>query len=263
MAKKRILPTRAFGTEPEVPDIPVLAEWIAKNRGKAGDLVSFQLDRALALQRSCGITIPCIGGKFYKDRVMDSLIGITTTTVTGEIAVQADTVNTDAREIARGKKNIWCALPAPHALGITDSYYHDEDEWHDAIAGAYRTLMRSMRDGGIGGHVLICDTIDEVELSALSRQKVVFFARDPSREGLAALMEYQRQVAVDRNHLAMAFDLAHEYEINTLVILDPDTESIALALSEFDPDHLMAGGYCTSDGEGYWNKLVASARYTI
>ena len=41
------------------------------------------------------------------------------------------------------------------------------------------------------------------------------------------------------------------------------TGKIALALSEFDPDHLMAGGYCTGDGEGYWNKLVASAGYTI
>jgi hypothetical protein len=61
----------------------------------------------------------------------------------------------------------------------------------------------------------------------------------------------------------MAFDLAGEYEINTLIILDPDTESIALALSEFDPDHLMAGGYCTGDGKGYWNKLVASAGYSV
>jgi hypothetical protein len=263
MVKRRTLPTRAFGTEPDVPDIPVLAEWVAQNRGKAGDLVSFQLDKALALQRSSGITIPCTGGKFYKDRVMESLIGVEADTVTGEIAVNTGVLNSDARGIAQGKKDIWFALPAPHALGITDSYYHDEDEWHDAIAGAYRTLVRSMRDGGICGHVLVCDTIDEVELSALSRQKVVFFARDPDREGLAALMEYQRQVAVDRHHLAMALDLTSEYEINKLIILDPDPESIALALSEFDPDQLMAGGYCTGDCEGYWKKLVSSAGYTI
>ena len=263
MVKRRILPTRAFGGEPDVPDIPVLAEWVAQNRGKAGDLVSFQLDRALTLQRSCEITIPCIGGKFYKDRVMGCLTGIETTTVTGEIAVQTGTVRNDAQGIVQGKKNIWCALPAPHMLGITDSYYHDEDEWHDAIAGAYRTLMRSMRDGGIGGHVLICDAIDEVELSALSRQNVMFFAQNPDREGLAALMEYQRQVVVDRHHLATVFDLTGEYEINTLIILDPDTESIALALSEFDPDQLMAGGYSTGNSEEYWKNLVASAGYTI
>ena len=263
MVKRRTLLTRAFGTEPDVPGIPVLAEWVAQNRGKAGDLVSFHLDNALALQRSSGITIPCIGGKFYRDRVMGCLAGIETTTVIDEIAVQTGTVRDDAQGIVQGKKNIWCALPAPHVLGITDSYYHDEDEWHDAIAGAYRTLMRSMRDGGICGHVLICDTVDEGELSALSRPNVVFFARDPDREGLAALLEYQRQVAVDRHHLATVFDLAGEYEINKLIILDPDTESIALALSEFDPDQLMAGGYCTGNSEGYWKNLVASAGYTI
>jgi predicted nucleic acid-binding protein len=194
---------------------------------------------------------------------MDSLMGIDSNAVVDEIAIKTEAVTKDALDIVSQKKNIWCALPAPHALGITDSYYHDKDEWQDAIAGAYHTLLRSMRDGGIAGHVLICDTIDEVELSALSRQKVVFFARDPDREGLASLMEYQRQVAVDRHHLATVFDLAHEYEINKLIILDPDTESIALALSEFDPDQLMAGGYCTGVGEGYWKKLVASAKYTI
>jgi len=211
MVKRRILPTRAFGTEPEVPDIPVLAEWVAKNQGKSGDLISFYLDQSLSGQLSSEITIPCAGGIFYKDRIMDSLMGIDCKTVVDEIALNTDEVTKDARGIVSQKKNVWCALPAPHALCITDSYYLDEDEWHDAIAGAYRTLMRSMRDGGIAGHVLVCDTIDEVELSALARQKVVFFARDPNRDGLATLMEYQRQVAVDRHHLAMAFDLAGEY----------------------------------------------------
>jgi len=263
MVKRRILPTRAFGTEPDVPDIPVLAEWIAKNLGKSGDLISFYLDQSLSVQLSSEITIPCAGGIFYKDRIMDSLMGIDSKAVVDEIAIKIEAVTKDALDIVSQKKNIWYALPAPHALGITDSYYHDKDEWQDAIAGEYRTLMRSMRDAGIGGHVLICDTIDEVELSALSRQKVVFFARNPDREELATLMEYQRQVAVDPHHLAMAFDLAHEYEIHELIILDPDMESIALALSEFDPDQLMAGGYCTGDGEGYWKKLVASAKYTI
>jgi hypothetical protein len=263
MVKRRKLPTRAFGTEPDVPDIPVLAEWVANNLGKSGDLISFYLDQSLSVQLSSEITIPCAGGIFYKDRIMDSLMGIDCKTVVDEIAIKTEAVVKDALGIVSQKKNIWCALPAPHALGITDLYYHDEDEWHDAIAGVYRTLMRSMRDGGIGGHVLICDTIDEVELSALSRQKVVFFARDPDREGLATLMEYQRQVAVDRHHLATVFDLTGEYEINKLIILDPDTESIALAMSEFDPDQLMAGGYCTGDCEGYWNRLVASAEYSV
>ena len=49
--------------------------------------------------------------------------------------------------------------PPPICLRITDTYYNDEYEWNDAITGTYRTLMRSMRDIGINGHVLICNTI--------------------------------------------------------------------------------------------------------
>ncbi|WAC04477.1 MAG: hypothetical protein OS112_08400 [Methanoregula sp.] len=263
MVKRRPLPTRAFGAEPETPDVPALAEWIAENRGRSGDLISFQLDQSLIHQISAGITSPCAGGKFYKDRVMSCLIGVDNTTVVDDIAVQGELVNSDAHAIASRKKNIWCALPAPHALGITDDYYHDENEWHDAIASAYRTLMRSMRDGGISGHVLICETAGEVEVSAFTRQKVFFFVQDMGKKSLEALMGYQRQVAVDRSHLPLVFDLINEYELSQLIILDPDKKSITLALSEFDPDQIIAGGYCTGNSEEYWKNLVAAAGYTI
>jgi hypothetical protein len=263
MVKRHPLSTRAFGSEPDTPDIPVLAEWVAENRGRSGDLISFQLDEALKHQISAGVASPCTGGKFYKDRVIGCLIGVDNMRVVDEIGVRAEAVTSDARDMASQKKNIWCALPGPHALGITDVYYHDEDEWHDAITGAYRTLMRSMRDAGVGGHVLICETADEAEVSALARQKVFFFAQDMEKESLEALMEYQRQVVVDKDHLPVVFDLAHEYELSQLILLDPDKESIALALSEIDPDQLIAGGYCTVDGDEYWKQLVASAEYTI
>jgi hypothetical protein len=122
MVKQRTLPTRAFGTEPEVPDIPVLAEWVAKNLGKSGDLISFYLDQSLSVQLSSKITIPCAGGLFYKDRIMDSLTGIDRKTAVDEIAIKTEAVTKDARGIVSQKKNVWCAFPAPHALGITDSY---------------------------------------------------------------------------------------------------------------------------------------------
>ena len=78
-------------------------------------------------------------------------------------------------------------MPAPHLLGIMDTYYDDKEEWNYAISGTYRTLMRSMRDVGISGYVLICDTLHEPEIEALVRQNVFFFPLKPDRQTLYAL----------------------------------------------------------------------------
>jgi hypothetical protein len=263
MAKRRILPTRGFGAEPGVPDIPMLATWVAEHRGKSGDLISFGLDQSLAPQISAGITLPCAGGNFYQDRIMECLIGIQNHQAVDEVGVSDAAVIKDAENIVAQKKGVWCAFPAPHALGIRDSYYDDEDEWNDAITGVYRTLMRSMRDVGITGHVLICDQVDEAEISALARQKVFFIQSKPGHEGLQTLMEYQRQIAVDTDHLELVFDLANEYDLHQIIVLNADKESIACALSHLDPDQVVVGGYCTKGCDEYWKDLVASAMYTI
>ena len=263
MTKQRTLPTRAFGAEPGVPDIPMLASWVAEHRGKSGDLISFQLDQSLAPQVSAGVSMPCCGGKFYQDRIMVSLIGIQDNHVVDEIGVSNAALIEDAANIVAHKKGAWCALPAPHVLGINDTYYGDEDEWCDVITSVYRTLMRSMRDVGIAGHVLICGQVDDAEISALTRQKVFFFHPRPDRECLQTLMEYQRQVAVDTGHLDVVFDLSNEYDLHQVIVMNPDKESIALALSRLDPDQVMSGGYCTEGCEQYWKSVVDSAVYII
>ena len=56
----------------------------------------------------------------------------------------------------------------------------------------YRTMMRAMRDTGVAGHVLICDRMDDAELTALARQKSSSSHRQPDREDLASLMEHQQ-----------------------------------------------------------------------
>jgi len=146
---------------------------------------------------------------------------------------------------------------------ITDKFYDDEDEWSDAIATTYRTLMRSMRDAGVGGHVLICDHIDEAEIAALARQKVFFFNPDPDRESIATMMEYQRQIVVGKDLIETVFDLANEYELHQIIILDADAAAIATALSHLDPDQVMIGGYYRESCDDYWKDLVVSAVYNM
>jgi len=265
MAKIVPLPTRAFGAEPGQPDVPALAGWIADHRGTAADLLAYLLDRSLAPQLEAGITDPCAGGLFCRDRVLGQLTGLNKKqdTATGEIDTEGTALAEDAAMLAAQKKNVWCALPAPHTLGITDAYYDDEGEWGEALADAYRRIMRDMRDAGIGGHVLVCKQADEEEIAALARPNVFFFVPGATKVDLGTLMECQRVVAVTPARLSDVFDLANEYELHRLIVTDPDNDAIRQALSHLDPDQVTVGGYCTDaeDPDAYWAALVKSAVY--
>jgi hypothetical protein len=260
--KKQPLPTRGFGAEPGVPDVPALAEWIAENRGRNADLITYRLDQSLAPQVLSEIGVPCAGGIFYRERVCNSMVGIEKNTVVCELGVNSGQLIADAAGMVKQKKGTWCALPAPHVLAIRDTYYNDEEEWNGAIAGAYRTMMRSMRDAGIAGHVLICETIKDVEISNLARQNVFFFQPKTDRESLECLMEHQRQVAVAKDYLKTVFSLTDEYDLQKICVIDPDSESVSLALSHLDPDQVSIGGYCTDACGEYWKNLVKTAHYT-
>ncbi len=262
MKKRLKLATRAFGAEPAMPDIAALTAWIEENRGTAADIITYLLDQSLAPQVTAGILAPCAGGIFYKNRVMECLLGVEDGKATDEIYLDYQAILEDAAKIVVQKKGAWCCVPAPHLLSITDTYYYDESEWNDAITGTYRALMRSMRDVGISGHVLICNSLLEPEIISLSQQNVFFFQPKPDRAGLARLLEHQSQLAVDRNLLSTVLDLTNEYDIRKIIIIDPDQESISKALSCLDPDRVSAGGYCTDRCENYWKNLVDTAVYT-
>jgi len=263
MVKRLKLGTRALGAEPGRPDIPALATWIAGHRGTPADIITYQLDRSLSPQLSAGIMSPCAGGRFYRDRIMACMQGTEDGKATDEISLDPNEIIQDTEGIVAQKKGVWCALPAPHILGITDAFYNDEEEWNDALTGFYRILMRSMRDAGINGHVLICNTLEEPEIASLVRQNVFFFLQEPDRDDLAVLMEHQRQVAVSRDRLDTLLDLTGEYDVRKVILVDPDSASINRALSCFDPDQIIAGGYCKDSSEEYWKNLVLSAIYTV
>jgi hypothetical protein len=206
---------------------------------------------------------PCAGGKFYRERIMACLTGVNDGKATAEVSLDPHEIQQDAAGIVSKKKGAWCALPAPHLLGITDAFYDDEEEWNDALAGIYRTLMRSMRDTGISGHVLICDTVGEPEIASLVRQNVFFFQPESGRDDLVCLLEHQSQIAVGRAKLETLLDLTGEYDVRKIILVDPDTASISLALSCLDPDQVITGGYCMDSCEDYWKNLVRSSTYTV
>ncbi|MDD1681071.1 MAG: hypothetical protein LUQ35_05630 [Methanoregula sp.] len=263
MVKRRKLATRAFGAEPGLPDIAGLAVWIAEHRGREADLVTYRLDQSLAPQVAAAIGSPCAGGKFYAGRIRQCLAGIRDNRVVGELHIDTPAIIEDAAGIVVQRKGAWCAIPAPHVLGIRDAYYGDVHEWYAALCDAYRALMRIMRDTGVAGHVLIADRMDDAELASLAGKKSFFFAPAPDRESLAVLLEYQQQVAIGKDQLRTLFDLTNEYALRKVFIIDPDPAAIRLALSHLDPDQVVAGGYCTNENGEYWKDLVSAAEYSV
>jgi hypothetical protein len=262
MAKRVNLLTRAFGAEPGVPDVTALADWVAHHRGKSADLHAYLLEQSLSPQCAAGITEPCGGGMFTKDRVLDCVKGMKDMSVVDDLYVDPKPLIEDARRLVAQKKHVWCAMPAPGALGMTDCYYNDKDEWYDAINCVYADLMRAQRDAGIKGHVLISERVDEAAVSSLASHTVFFFQQKPDRNSLETLMEYQRRIAVGKEQLKIVFDLANEYELHQLIVMDPDEGSVKHALLHLDPDQVMAGGYCTDGCDEYWKALVDAAYYT-
>lgn len=261
MVKRLDLETRAFGAEPGIPDLAALTEWIAKHRGRLADITTYRLDQSLAPQIDAGIGTPCAGGKFYADRIRESIAGIAENRAMGELHADTPAVIEDAAGIVVQKKGAWCAMPAPHALGIKDTFYSDSDEWNEAICGTYKVLMRAMRDTGVTGHILISDRAEDAELVALAQQKVFFFSPEPDRETLSGMLEYQQQVAIRSNQLETLFDLMNEYTVRRIFLLDPDDNAVEKARNHFDPDQIIGAGYCTKECDTYWKDLVTKSVY--
>jgi len=262
MSRRLKFSTRGLGAEPGIPGIASLSAWVAEHRGTLGDLTTYRIQESLSPQLAAGIEMPTAGGTFMENRIMECLRGVKDRKVTDELSLNTGPLAEDGYGMAAMKRNVWSALPAPHFLGLSDAYYDDAYEWVDALARVYRTAMREMRDAGVAGHILISDAVNENEVTALSRREVVFFPRDPGSEGFKALFDRQRIVAVSRNTIRQALEHIEEYEIDQMILVDPDPDTINTALLHFDADQLRAGGYCTDACTEYWKTIVQSAEFS-
>ncbi len=259
MGKRLSFPTRSFGSDAVLPDPSLLAAWVAERRGREGDLTSFLIEQGICPQIEAGVTIPCAGGSFSTDRWRLAIDGIEGGVVTGELGARMEDIVRDAGDLARIRKGLTLAIPAPHLLGLQDRYYEDPEEVNEALFTVYRTLMRWQRDAGLDGHVIFSDTVHRPELEALARRKVFFFPRSQTRKSLSLLLEYQQTVAVTPSGLPLLSDLMGEYEVHRIVLLDPNDQDLRQALQIRDPDQVICGGYCRASCDKYWKNLVKSA----
>ncbi len=258
MAKRLNIPMRSYGSEVGTPTIEELAAWIAEKRGKSGgDLITYQLETSLAAQQP--IEAPCAGGLFYGKRLKGALIGVEGGVLVDEPGLDPRDVTADAAALVARKKGIRVAIPAPHLLGVTDGYIGDPEDFSELLSGLTAHLMREMRDRGVQGHVMIADTADEAELERLAGKKCIFLPQNPERFDLELLLEYQSELPILPRQLPFAVERAEEYSIRRLVLINPTSADLTNAAGYFDPDTLLAGGYCTEDCSTYWESLAREA----
>jgi hypothetical protein len=257
MSRRIRIPVRALGSEIEDPEVADLATWIATHRGIEADLITYKLEASLRGQEE--VDIPAAGGRFYLPRILSSLTGLANGVLRREPALDPRYITLDAERITSLRNGTWCAFPAPHLWGVEDRYYHDHQEYLVSLCRCTKQLMRSMRDRGIKGHILLCDRYLEEEADELAGPKVRFYAEDPTPADLSLILEYQRSIAVTADRVAVAFGLLDEFEIARLTIVDPSTEALREVQSYFDPGSIEVGGYCRKECPGYWERVIKSA----
>jgi len=234
----------------------MISRWISERRGREGDLTSFFLEQGILPQIKAGISLPCAGGKLYQERWKEAFTGLDGQYITGEIGVNPRDIIRDAGDLVSLSKDLWIAVPAPHQLGFEDRYYGDREESDHALFGGYKSLMREHRDAGLGGHVLLCDTLYREELEILAGRKVFFYAPSLNRKSLGVLLEYQQTIALAPGDLPLLSDLIEEYEVHRIVLLDAEEQDFRQALAIRDPDQILSGGYCRSSCAEYWKNLM-------
>lgn len=256
MGKRLSFPTRSFGSDPDLPDPVVLSRWVSDRRGHEGDLTSFLLEQDIHLQIKAGISLPCAGGMHYCERWKEAFTGLAGQVIREDLGVSLQDITRDAGDLARIRDDVWISVPAPGSLAFEDRYYGNGTDARDAVLSVYKTLMREQRDAGIRGHVLLCENLHQAELESLAGKKVFFLSQNMNRRTLGFLLEYQQTVALKPGQIRLITDLMEQYEVHSIVLLDPEEQDLRQVLQIRDPDQVLCGGYCRSSCGEYWKKLV-------
>ncbi len=259
MGKKIQFQTISFGSESETPTISQTADFVSKNRGFEADLTTVLLSSSLYPQKDAGIEQTCAGGVFYRERFFEFLKDDDPFSLFSEDRILAAS-HEDACHCVREVKHTNFALPGPSHIplfaGIADA------DWADDCFAFYRSVRRSMRDAGIQSHVIHDICTDPEVISGLSGQKVLFFPDSITIPVLENLLEVQRTITVSDEDYLLVPTLLDRYDLKKITLLQPAAETIQKALTQFDPDQILVGGYKRAgSGIDYWEGIVTASSY--
>lgn len=253
--KRRIdISLRSLGSGYENdPDPGDLAKWIATRKGSRCDLISYRLEKSLLAQRS--VDFPCTGGKYYSGRLSESIGGLKDGNLVSEPYPVPEDISLDAGRVRKIRKGCRIALPPPSALGISDYYFDDRQDFISALCEVYRKIMREQRDRGVDGHIFVADYFSSIEMEELSGSKAFFFSPEGKAKVLSSILEFQEGIAVFPGKIDVLFELMPEYEVKAVTVIDPGREDLEKVQTEFDPGYISTGGFCRGCGTEYWDSL--------
>ncbi len=257
MATRRRLETRGFGGEAPIPPISALAERIRALPGIEADLTTFRLLESLRPQIAAGVGSVAAGGSFYADRWRSAIGGVRDGVLRETPFPEPGALVMDARALVAEARMPFATAPAPSELGVVDRYFGDPADAAGSIRDVCGSLMRSMRDAGIAGHVLIAPSPADDELEELASPFTFFYCPDPDDRAIATILDHQRSLALPGRRAGWLAELIDQYGTRPIYLVDPGEEEIAVALEVLDPDHLRIGGFCPGDCDAYWARIAA------
>lgn len=253
MKKKREFKTLSLGSEPDIPQVSVLQEFISAYRGIEADLITFQLLRSSSAQKNARIDEIAVGGKFCRSRLEECL----SWDEESGPHVTPDAMVADYELLTGSGGQIRSVHESPALLSSCPSP-DDEDAYAEMFHG-FRQLLRALRDNRVSGHIIHLKEPGPFELELLSSPKTLLFLEQPTHEDLEELLEHTSDLIIQAEMISQVDDLMDRYQVRNLIMCDASEPALFDALQYVDHDHLKVAGYgAGSEGE-YWKKVKESA----
>ncbi|MDX8551401.1 hypothetical protein KHC33_02835 [Methanospirillum sp. J.3.6.1-F.2.7.3] len=257
MKKKLELKTQSLGSEPDIPDITTLKEFIALYRGYEADLVTFQMLRSYSDQKSADIHTIGVGGGYMRQRMEE---GLKWDAEQGPL-IHVDDLVYDYSLITSKSGGIWSVHESPSVLSTCPSQ-DDEDSFAEMYHG-FRQILRTLRDNRIFSHIIHLESPTQLELELLSSPRSLYFLRNPTLEILGDLLEHTSDLILPTEKISFLGELIDQFQIRRVMLLDATAPALLSVLEYVDPDHLVVTGYCQGSEEKYWKKVQDSAIISV
>lgn len=253
MKKKREFKTLSLGSEPDIPPVSVLQEFISAYRGIEADLITFQLLRSFSAQKNVNIDDIAVGGKYCRTRLEESL----SWDEESGPHVTPDAMVADYELLTRSGGQIRSVHESP-ALLSSCPFSDDEDAYAEMFHG-FRQIMRTLRDNRVSGHIIHLKEPVPFELELLSSPKILLFLEQPAPGALEELLEHTSDLIIRAEMMSQVDDLMDRYPVKNLIMCDAPESALLDALQYVDHDHLKVAGYGAGLEVEYWEKLKKSA----